>query len=70
MQQPPNYPDAARAYGAQLPAQTVPTHAQGQPQRDRIAHVGQQFRAVVQNVERVILGKTDVIARVRREEGS
>ena len=33
-------------------------------QRERIAHVGRQFRSVLQNVERVILGKTDVIARV------
>lgn len=49
MQQPPNYP---------------PQSQQPNPQRDRIAHVGQQFRTVLQNVERVILGKTDVIARV------
>lgn len=37
---------------------------QPNPQRDRIALVGQQFRSVVQNVERVILGKTDVVVRV------
>jgi MoxR-like ATPase len=33
-------------------------------QRERIAQVGHQFRTVMQNVERVILGKSDVIARV------
>ena len=33
-------------------------------QKERIALVGTQFRAVMQNVERVILGKSDVIARV------
>jgi MoxR-like ATPase len=54
MQQPP-----AQAPFAQ-PAAGPPDQAQ----RERIAHVGQQFRAVVQNVERVILGKSDVIARV------
>jgi MoxR-like ATPase len=32
--------------------------------RERIAHVGVQVRAVLQNVERVILGKSEVIARV------
>jgi MoxR-like ATPase len=37
---------------------------QQQQHRERIAQVGQQFRNVVQNVERVILGKSDVIARV------
>jgi MoxR-like ATPase len=36
----------------------------GQGQRERIAHVGAQFRRVIQNIERVILGKTDVVARV------
>ncbi len=35
-----------------------------QGQKERIAKVGVQFRAVMQNVERVILGKSDVIARV------
>jgi MoxR-like ATPase len=33
-------------------------------QRERIAEVGAQFRRVIQNIERVILGKTDVVARV------
>jgi len=42
-------------------AQQVPV-APGQ--KERIAQVGVQFRAVMQNVERVILGKGDVIARV------
>lgn len=32
--------------------------------RERFAQVGTQFRAVLQNVERVILGKSDVISRV------
>jgi MoxR-like ATPase len=32
--------------------------------REQIAHVGGQFRRVIQNIERVILGKTDVVARV------
>jgi MoxR-like ATPase len=41
-----------------------PGMQQRNPQHERIAHVGQQFRAVMANVERVILGKTDVIARV------
>ncbi len=32
--------------------------------REQIARVGEQFRVVLQNIERVILGKTDVVARV------
>ena len=35
-----------------------------QGQREQIARVGAQFRGVIQNIERVILGKTDVIYRV------
>src|SRR5688572_21883232 len=49
-------PGPAHAPPAVPPAQ----HAQ----REKIAHVGQQFRAVLQNVERVILGKNDVISKV------
>jgi MoxR-like ATPase len=37
---------------------------QSTDQRAQIAEVGAQFRSVLQNVERVILGKTDVVARV------
>jgi MoxR-like ATPase len=49
--------------GASVP--NVPPGPQGAPgQRERIAQVGTQFRTVMQNVERVILGKSDVIARV------
>ena len=50
-------------HGHAAPGQPLAPPGQN-PQRERIAHVGQQFRAVIQNVERVILGKTDVIARV------
>ena len=35
-----------------------------QGNQERMAKVGAQFRAVIQNVERVILGKNDVVARV------
>jgi MoxR-like ATPase len=41
-----------------------PSAAQAPGQRARIAHVGAQFRRVIENVERVILGKSDVVARV------
>src|SRR5436190_1747603 len=58
MQQPPG-PQSPAAY-TQGASQPPPQ----QGQRERIAQVGQQFRNVIQNVERVILGKSDVIARV------
>jgi MoxR-like ATPase len=48
---------------SQQPPHPGPQNPQGQ-HRERIAQVGQQFRKVLQNVERVILGKSDVIARV------
>ena len=42
-----------------------PQPPQGPPgQREKIAQIGAQFRNVMQNVERVILGKRDVIGRV------
>jgi MoxR-like ATPase len=40
----------------------IPAQAPGQ--REQIARVGAQFRQVMANVERVILGKNDVVARV------
>jgi MoxR-like ATPase len=51
----------------------TPYYPQGMPDapvagspgaREQIANVGEQFRRVIQNIERVILGKTDVVARV------
>ena len=48
-------------------AGNVPQGAPAPPQqgqKEQIARVGEQFRKVLQNVERVILGKSDVIARV------
>jgi MoxR-like ATPase len=42
----------------------LPTSAPIANHRERIAEVGAQFRRVLQNIERVILGKTDVVARV------
>jgi MoxR-like ATPase len=56
---PQQHPPAQPAQGQ---AQAIPPAQQAQ--RERIAHVGQQFRTVMQNVERVILGKNDVISRV------
>src|SRR5215213_2064563 len=55
-----NPPPPVHAPHAQPSAIPAAQHAQ----REKIAHVGQQFRAVLQNVERVILGKNDVISRV------
>ena len=52
---------------APVPQATMQSPNQGQAggqNREKIAQVGQQFRNVLQNVERVILGKTDVISRV------
>ena len=46
-------------------SQPTPPPPPGNPaNQQRFALIGQQFRAVMQNVERVILGKNDVVARV------
>ena len=44
--------------------QPPPPAPPGNANQQRFATIGQQFRSVMQNVERVILGKNDVVARV------
>ena len=64
MQQPFSPPPPPARPPSQQPPPPHAGQQPGQAQREQIAHVGQQFRTVLANVERVILGKNDVIARV------
>lgn len=59
---PPPTPGSSTSPSTNEAWRNAPPHNDGQ--RQRIAQVGQQFNAILQNIERVILGKREVIARV------